>query len=115
MLLVMEFFLLAVVGVVSAVAGMVRNSSQLLQVNTLIIMPTCLISGSFFPLSRLPEFIQRLANFTPQKWAILALDRLSGGSGLSGIVLPLAILLLYAVVMIAFGSAVLKPNRKSTS
>lgn len=113
MLLVLEFFLLAIVGLASAVAGLVRNSTQLSQINNIIIAPSCMISGCFFPLSMLPDFMQKLANFFPQKWALTAIDRLGGGGSFSDVLLPLLILLLFAAVLIAFGSAVLKPNRTS--
>lgn len=113
MLLVLEFFLLAIVGLASAVAGLVRNSTQLSQINNIIIAPSCMISGCFFPLSMLPDFMQKLANFFPQKWALTAIDRLGGGGSFSDILLPLLILLLFAAVLIAFGSAVLRPNRTS--
>lgn len=115
MLLVMEFFLLAAVGLASAVGGLVRNSTQLAQINNLIITPTCMISGCFFPISILPDFMQKLANFTPQKWAIQAIDRLGGGGSFTDIGLQLFILLLFAAVLIAFGSSVLRPNRMSKS
>ncbi|WP_053375585.1 ABC transporter permease [Paenibacillus sp. FJAT-27812] len=115
LLLVLECFLLAAVGLASAVAGLVRNSAQLSQINNLIITPSCMISGCFFPISILPDFMQKLANFTPQKWAIQAVDRLGGGGSISDIGLQLLILLLFAAVMIAFGSAVLRPNRASKS
>lgn len=113
MLLVLEFFLLAIVGLASAVAGLVRNSTQLSQINNIIIAPSCMISGCFFPLSMLPDFMQKLANFFPQKWALTAIDRLGGGGSFSDVLLPLLILLLFAAVLIAFGSAVLRPNRTS--
>ncbi|MGG1637888.1 ABC transporter permease [Paenibacillus sp. NRS-1760] len=113
MLLVLEFFLLAIVGLASAVAGLVRNSTQLSQINNIIIAPSCMISGCFFPLSMLPDFMQKLANFFPQKWALTAIDRLGGGGSFSDVLLPLLILLLFAAVLIAFGSAVLRPNRIS--
>lgn len=113
MLLVLECFLFAAVGLASAVGGLVRNSMQLSQINNLIITPTCMISGCFFPLSMLPDFMQKLANFTPQKWAIQAIDRLGGGGTFIDIGLQLLILLLFAAVLIAFGSAVLRPNRTS--
>ena len=113
MLLVIECFLLAAVGLASAVAGLVRNSTQLSQINNIIITPTCMISGCFFSISLLPDFMQKLANFTPQKWAIGAIDRLSGGESIGDISLQLCILLLFAAVTIAFGSVVLRPNQRS--
>ncbi|NIK75776.1 ABC-2 type transport system permease protein [Paenibacillus castaneae] len=111
MLLVLECFLFAAVGLASAAAGLVRNSAHLSNLNNIIITPSCLISGCFFPLSMLPDFIQKLANFTPQKWAIQAIDRLGADGTISDIKLQLLILLLFAAVLIAFGSAVLKPNQ----
>lgn len=113
MLLVIECFLFAAVGIASAVAGLVRKSTQLSQINNIIITPTCMISGCFFPLTLLPDFMQKLANFTPQKWEIGAIDHLGGGGSLSEISLPLLILLLFAAVTIAFGSAVLRPSQRS--
>ena len=113
MLLVIECFLFAAVGLASAVAGLVRNSAQLSQINTMIVIPTCMMSGCFFSISLLPDFMQKLAKFTPQKWAIGAIDRLGAGEGIGDISLQLCILLLFAAVTIAFGSAVLRPNQRS--
>ncbi|WP_138751736.1 ABC transporter permease [Paenibacillus sinopodophylli] len=113
LLLVLECFLFAAVGLSSATAGLVRNSNQLSQINNLIIIPSCLVSGCFFPLSMLPDFMQKLANFTPQKWAIQAIDQLGGGGSYSDIGWQLLILLLFAAVLITFGSVVLRPNRTS--
>lgn len=113
MLLVLEFFLLAAVGLTTAIAGLVRDSRQLTQMNNLVIMPSCMISGCFFPLSMLPTFMQKLANFLPQKWALQAIDRLGGGGSVADIGLQLAILILLAAVLIAFGSAVLRPSKLS--
>ncbi|CAM4291565.1 ABC-2 type transport system permease protein [Paenibacillus endophyticus] len=113
LLLVLECYLLAAVGLTSAIAGLVRSSTQLSQINNLLIIPSCLISGCFFPLSIMPDFMQKLANFTPQKWAIQAIDRLGGGYSFSDIGMQLLILLLFAAVLITFGSVVLRPNRTS--
>lgn len=111
MLLVLECFLLAAVGFAIAIGGMVRDSKQLNQINYLVLSPACMISGCFFPLSMLPEFMQKLANFTPQKWALQAIDRLGGGGGVADIGMQLAILLLFAAVLTAFGAAVLRHNK----
>ncbi|WP_338555750.1 ABC transporter permease [Paenibacillus sp. KS-LC4] len=112
MLLVLEAFMLAAIGVMTAVAGLVRNAHQLSQINLLIVTPTSMISGCFFPLSMMPEFMQKLANFMPQKWALQAIDKLSTGAGLSEIAQPMLILMLFAVVLLIFGGAVLRPSQR---
>ncbi|GGD70445.1 ABC transporter permease [Paenibacillus nasutitermitis] len=112
-LLILECFLLAVIGLATAVAGLVRNVDQLSQLNNLVVTPTCMLGGCFWPLGIMPEFMQKLSNFTPQKWAMEALSSLAFGNELAAIVLPLGIMLLFAAVLLAFGAFVLQPSRKS--
>ncbi|GAB2672234.1 ABC transporter permease [Paenibacillus thermoaerophilus] len=113
LLLVAACFLFGAVGLASALAGLVRNTNQLGQLNTLAVTLTCMLGGCFWPLSITPEFMQKLANLTPQKWALDAIDRLSSGAGLPDIALHLAILLLFGAVSLAFGAASLQPGRSA--
>ncbi|KIL36194.1 hypothetical protein SD71_09600 [Cohnella kolymensis] len=108
LLLIMESFLLAAVGISSAVAGLLRDSSQLGNINNLVVVPTCMLGGCFWPASMMPEFMQKLSNFTPQKWAIYAIEQSSTGAALQGLALPVGILLLFAAVLLAFGSYTLQ-------
>ncbi|MWC26777.1 ABC transporter permease [Paenibacillus sp. MMS18-CY102] len=109
--LVLECFLFAAVGLCSAVAGLVRNGMQLGQISNMVITPTCMISGCFWPVSFMPDYMQKLANITPQLWAIEAINRLSMGQGIHTAVMPIIILLLFAAVLLAFGAVVLRPSR----
>jgi len=115
LLLLLECFLLTSVGLASAIAGLVRNSMQLSNIGNLVITPTCMLGGCFWPISIMPDFMQKLANFTPQKWLLEAADRLSGGSGITAITVPVLIILLFAVVLLAFGAVVLRPSRQAVS
>jgi ABC-2 type transport system permease protein len=108
-IVIMECFILASLGIASAVAGFIRNTRQLNIINTLIITPTCMLGGCFWPIDIMPPFMQKLANFVPQKWAIDAMTSGGAGETLAGIALPLGILLLFAVVLLGFGAAVLRP------
>ncbi|AHD04766.1 ABC transporter permease [Paenibacillus larvae] len=58
----------------------------------------------------MPDFMQKVANFIPQYWAIDAFTRLSEGQRLGDVGLNLAILGLFAVILISFGSVILKPG-----
>jgi len=113
--LLLECFLLAAVGLSSAFAGLVRNGMQVGQMSTIIITPTCMLSGCFWPISMMPEYMQKLANFIPQKWVLEAADRLSAGGSGADIAIPVLILILFALVLLAFGAAVLRPSRKAVS
>ncbi|WP_110930214.1 ABC transporter permease [Paenibacillus bouchesdurhonensis] len=108
--IVLAAFMLVAMGIASAAAGLIRNPQNAGMLNSLIITPTCMIGGCFWPLSFMPEYMQKAANFVPQKWAIEAIELLSSGSSLQGVGVPLLILVLMAFVLLIIGSAILRPS-----
>lgn len=110
---VLECFLLAVVGIATAIAGLVRNVNQLSQFQNLIVAPSCLLGGCFVPIGMMPDYIQKLASFVPQKWALEAISRLAFGNVWHEVLLPVGILLLFAAVLLAFGAFILQPSKKT--
>lgn len=108
--LILGSFMLVAMGIASTVAGLVRNPNNAAMINSMIITPTCMIGGCFWPLSIVPEYLQKAANFVPQKWVIESVERIASGGHLSGIWLPLAILGLMAAILLAIGSVVLRPS-----
>ncbi|WP_239617266.1 ABC transporter permease [Cohnella mopanensis] len=111
LLVIMEFFLLAAIGISTAAAGLIKNFKQIGSINHLVVIPTCMLGGCFWSTSMMPDFMQKLSNFVPQRWAIVALERVSSGATLSEVSLEIGILLLFAVVLLAYGAYVLKPSQ----
>lgn len=109
--LVLELFLLATMGIASAAAGLVKNLTSLGMVHTMILTPTCMIGGCFWPREIMPEFLQKAGNFVPQSWTIDAIMELTNGASLVDIWPKLAVLLLMAAVLLGFGSVILKPAK----
>jgi len=112
-LLVMSCFLLSAVGIASAVASLARSAAQLGQINNLVVVPTSMLGGCFWPVNLMPDFMRKLSNFMPQRWAIKALEELSAGASIGDVGLHLMILLLTAAVLLASGAHVLQPSRGS--
>lgn len=106
-------FMLVTIGLATALAGVVRNPESAPTLNTLIITPTCMLGGCFWPVAIMPDYLQTAANFMPQKWAIEAVQRVADGGGLTEVTMPLLILLLMAFVLLAIGSVILKPGERS--
>lgn len=106
-------FMLVTIGLATALAGVVRNPESAPTLNTLIITPTCMLGGCFWPVAIMPDYLQIASNFMPQKWAIEALQRVADGGGLAEVTMPLLILLLMAFVLLAIGSVILKPGERS--
>lgn len=108
--IILQCFLLSAIGIACAVSGLVRNINMLRNVNLLVIVPTCMIGGCFWPIWIMPDAMQKLANFTPQKWAIEAIERMAFGGTYPEISWHLAILCLFALILLTFGSYVLRPS-----
>ncbi|RUT48409.1 ABC transporter permease [Paenibacillus anaericanus] len=111
--LVLSAFMLVAMGLASAVAGLIRNPQNTGTLNSLIIIPTSMIGGCFWPISFMPDIMQKAANFVPQKWAIEAVENLSAGAGMQSLALPMLMLGLMAVILLAIGSAILRPSETS--
>lgn len=109
--LILAAFMLVSMGIASTVAGLIRESKNANVLNSLIITPTCMIGGCFWPLSIMPDYMQKLANFVPQKWTIQAVETISAGGTLSDIKLPLLILCGMAAILLTVGSVILRPNQ----
>lgn len=112
--IILECFMLSAIGIASAVAGLVKNMNNLRNVNQLVVIPTCMIGGCFWPIWIMPDFMQKLANFTPQKWTIEAIERMSYGESLFDMGWHIGILLLFSIILLAFGSYVLKPSETAS-
>ncbi|QOS81377.1 ABC transporter permease [Paenibacillus sp. JNUCC31] len=109
--LILAAFMLVSMGIASTVAGLIRESKNANMLNSLIITPTCMIGGCFWPLSIMPDYMQKLANFVPQKWTIQAVETVSAGGTLSDITLPLLILGGMAAILLTVGSVILRPSQ----
>lgn len=114
-IVILGAFMLVTMGIASTVAGFIRNPQNIGMLNNLIIFPTCMLGGCFWPITFMPDFMQRIANFVPQKWAIEAIEALSAGDSLQSIVIPLSILGLMALILLTVGSAILRPQDSSPS
>ena len=113
--IILAAFMLVAIGIASAVSGLIRNPNHVGILNSFIIVPTCMLGGCFWPLAVMPEVMQKVSNFVPQKWVIEAVERSAGGSSLSEIWLPLSILGVMAICLLAVGSVILRPQEPVSS
>ncbi|KRE90500.1 ABC transporter [Paenibacillus sp. Soil766] len=112
---ILEFFLLATMGIASAAASMVKNTTNMSVINSLIITPTCMLGGCFWPISLMPDWMQKLANFVPQKWALDAITHMGSGQPLSQMWMHMGVLALFALILMSIGAAILKPDELEVS
>lgn len=102
MLLFLILFMFGLVAVsISLVVTAFSNSSYMAStLSTLIITPTCMLGGCFWPVDFMGETMRKIAFFVPQRWALDAIQKLQSGSNLEGIAMNLVILLAFTAALL---------------
>jgi ABC-2 type transport system permease protein len=73
-----------------------KSSSNGGTLSTLIITPSCMLGGCFWPVAIMPPFLRKLSDFIPQSWALGAIRKLQEGAQFSDILGNILILLGFA-------------------
>ena len=79
------------------------TSYQASTMATIITVPTCMVSGCFWPKELMPDFMQKIANFLPQTWALQAIKQLQEGKTFIDVVPCLVILMAFALSFFLIG------------
>jgi ABC-2 type transport system permease protein len=74
-----------------------------------------MLGGCFWPIQFMPEKLQKISNFIPQKWAIEAIEKLQSGVGIKGIYMNVFILIGFTVVLFLVAAFKMKNTDKTGS
>ncbi len=110
-LLFLVVALLAVVGVSLGIlaSAFARNEFQVVQFIPLLIIPQALLGGTFWAVEEMPRYLQPFGYLMPITYANRALrDVMLRGWGLAEIWPDVALLVAYAVVLIALGALTMR-------
>ncbi|WP_135549068.1 ABC transporter permease [Paenibacillus cymbidii] len=89
-------FALAAISLSLVVVAFAKSSKTAGALQNLIITPTCLLAGCFFPMDIMPDTMKRIATFMPQHWLLDTVNKLQAGEAFGSWSLNLAILLAFA-------------------
>lgn len=95
---VMMFFALVSVGLSLVITAFATSSTSASALQNLIMTPTCLLAGCFWPVEIMPKAAQKIAEFLPQRWLLDTITELQKGHTLSSLSLNLATLFAFALV-----------------
>lgn len=103
-ILLVSALLLAVVGLALFIAGIVKTAEQQSSLGNIVVISTCMIAGVYWPIEIEPLFMQRIADFVPQTWAMRGFTELIARGGAAGDIMAYAgILAVFAAVFFAVG------------
>ena len=99
--IILFLYLLCCVGLGVMIASATNKLERASAIFYLILTPSCMISGCFWPIEFMPDVLAKIALITPQRWALDAIQTAQRGES---ILLPLLILTAYATLLF-IGSA----------
>jgi len=110
---VMLLFSMIAVGLSLVLISFSNSRSAAIALQNLIILPTVMLSGCFWPVEVMPKTLQKIANFLPQRWTLDTFTKLQEGHSISE--LSLHLLILFAFAASFFLIAVYKFSRNTTT
>lgn len=69
---------------------------------TLVLSPTCMLSGCFWPIEYMPDYMKKIAYITPQRWTLDALKIAQSGGNIPSILPSLCVVICFALVFFLF-------------
>ncbi|MED2037182.1 ABC transporter permease [Bacillus wiedmannii] len=98
-IILVSVLLLAVIGIALLLASIVKTTEQQSALGNIVVISTCMIGGLYWPIEIEPAWMQTVANFVPQTWAMRGFTELIvRGGTLADIGGYIGILILFAGV-----------------
>ncbi|RKN75793.1 ABC transporter permease [Paenibacillus ginsengarvi] len=91
-------FALTAIALSLMIVAFAKTSRGAGAMQTLIITPTCLLAGCFFPMDIMPETVRDISKFMPQHWLLDMINKLQQGVSIASLSLNMAILIAFAAV-----------------
>ncbi len=104
-LLILSAFVFTVTSLGLFLSGIVKTHSQLAAMTPIILTGTSMLGGCMWPLEIVNnKIVLALANITPQKWAIQAMESIAiHGKGLNEVVFPALVLTVMGLIFFGLG------------
>ncbi|MDV6035341.1 ABC transporter permease [Bacillus sp. SM-B1] len=94
---VLMIFALIAVGLSLVIVSFSKNSAASNAMQNIVIVPTCLLAGCYFPYDIMPKAVQKVADFLPQRWLLDTIAKLQQGIPFSELYVNILILFAFAV------------------
>ncbi|MBJ8027787.1 ABC transporter permease [Bacillus cereus group sp. N21] len=94
---VLMIFALVAIGMSLAIVSFAKSATSANAMQNIIITPTCLLAGCFFPFEIMPTSVQKIADFLPQRWLLDTIGKLQQGTPFADLYLNILILFAFAI------------------
>lgn len=98
MIAALFLFALAAISLSLLIVAFSKSSAGAGALQNLIITPSCLLAGCFFPMDIMPDTMRKISHFMPQHWLLDMISKLQQGVTFGSLALNMAILIAFAAV-----------------
>lgn len=98
MIAALILFAFTAIGLSLLIVAFSKSSAGAGALQNLIITPSCLLAGCFFPMDIMPDTMRKISNFMPQHWLLDMINQLQQGVAFGSLALHMSILIAFAVV-----------------
>ncbi len=99
MFIILLMFALVAIGLGIVITAFTTSSYMASTLSTLILTPTCMLGGCFWEIGFMPEFMQKISYFVPQRWTIDAITKMQTSGNIADIGLNLLVLAAFALAL----------------
>ncbi|GAA0784859.1 ABC transporter permease [Hathewaya limosa] len=103
MFMILCSFGLACIGFGIVISAFSKTISQASQLSNVLIVPTCMLAGCYWPIEIMPKWLQNYSNLFPQAWIIKTIEAMQYGKSFSEVYINIVFVLIFAVVLFAIG------------
>ncbi|MCM3538775.1 ABC transporter permease [Priestia endophytica] len=93
----MFLFSFVSVGLSLVLISFVNSTSAAPALQNAVLIPTCMLSGCFWPIEVMPDSIQKIADFLPQKWVLETITEFQEGKGLEDLYMNFIVLFSFGI------------------
>jgi ABC-2 type transport system permease protein len=94
----------AAVGLSVMLTSFAGSSYQLSTLSTLITTPSCMLAGCYWSVELMPEIMQKISLFMPQRWAMMAIETFQKGGSPADIIINIVIMMAFAAAFFAIAA-----------
>ncbi len=94
-------------------ASVSNSSAQVGYLSNAIIVPTCMLSGCFWPIEYMPKIMQDIALLLPQTWVIKSIDTLQSGNSILSVSGNILIVICFAILLLGLSIVNIKRGEKT--
>ncbi|KFN02035.1 ABC transporter permease [Bacillus clarus] len=94
---ILMIFALIAIGLSLVIVSFAKNSTSANVMQNIVIVPTCLLAGCYFPYDIMPKAVQKVADFLPQRWLLDTISKLQQGIPFSELYVNILILFAFAI------------------